>query len=117
MSKRIPKTASPKKARPNTPDRSISPKAKAAKSRKAAVAKTPAPKISKEQVTRHDSKQSQLLALLRRDQGVSLAEASEALAWQPHSVRGVLSGVIKKKLKLAVEKFDAEGVTRYRVAG
>lgn len=64
-----------------------------------------------------ESKQAQLIVLLQQANGTSIAEAASALGWQAHSIRGVLSGVIKKKLKLAVEKFDAEGVTRYRLAG
>ena len=64
-----------------------------------------------------DSKQAQLVVLLQQVNGTSVAEAASALGWQEHSIRGVLSGVIRKKLKLPVEKFDAEGVTRYRVAG
>ncbi len=64
-----------------------------------------------------ESKQAQLLVLLQQVNGTSVAEAASALGWQEHSIRGVLSGVIRKKLKLPVEKFDTEGVTRYRLAG
>ena len=38
------------------------------------------------------TKLSQLEALLRRPEGASIAQLSTALAWQPHSVRGAMSG-------------------------
>jgi hypothetical protein len=63
------------------------------------------------------TKQSQLLTLLRRKSGVTIAEAAQALGWQHHSVRGVLSGVIKKKLKLTVQKIPDDGSAQhYRLA-
>ena len=61
------------------------------------------------------SKQDHVMALLRRDSGASIEELIAATGWQRHSVRGVLSGVIRKKrgLKVSVSR---EGDRRvYRV--
>ena len=81
------------------------------------AAKAPPRAASAASDVRPDTKQAQLLALLRRDQGVSIAEAAQSLAWQPHSIRGVMSGVIKKKLKLNVETIKVDGgPNRYHLA-
>jgi hypothetical protein len=46
----------------------------------------------------------------------SIAELVEATAWQPHSVRGVIAGALKKKLGLAVTAERTEdGERRYRI--
>lgn len=62
-------------------------------------------------------KLGQVLKLLSRPEGASIADLMAATNWQAHSVRGVLSGAIKKKLGLAVtsEKSGAERI--YRVSG
>ncbi len=62
------------------------------------------------------SKQQRCLNLLSRRDGATLAELIAATEWQPHSVRGFLSGTIKKKLKLSVTSTrDEDGARRYRV--
>lgn len=57
-----------------------------------------------------------ILSLLRRKNGASIEELAKAAGWQTHSVRGYLSGTIKKKLGLNIraEKTD-DGVSRYRL--
>jgi predicted ArsR family transcriptional regulator len=65
---------------------------------------------------KHQTKQVQLLALLRRSQGVTIDQAAKALAWQPHSVRGVISGVLKKRLGLTVTSAKSEAGRVYRIA-
>ena len=52
---------------------------------------------------RTDSKQSQLIAMLKQPDGANIAEIAKALEWQPHTVRGALAGALKKKLGLKVE--------------
>lgn len=51
---------------------------------------------------RPGSKQALLVGLLERKTGASLDEIVDATGWQPHSVRGAISGTLKKKLGLTV---------------
>ena len=66
---------------------------------------------------RAESKQSQLIAMLKQPDGVTIVEITEALEWQPHTVRGAIAGALKKKLGLKVEseKVDDRGRV-YRLA-
>ena len=66
---------------------------------------------------RAESKQSQLIAMLRQPDGATIAEIAKALEWQPHTVRGAIAGALKKKLGLKVEsdKVDSRGRV-YRIA-
>ena len=49
--------------------------------------------------------------MLRRAKGATIDEIVEALAWQPHTVRGAIAGALKKKLGLQVtsEKDEKRG--------
>jgi hypothetical protein len=63
------------------------------------------------------SKQEIVLALLQRAKGATIPEITERTGWQPHSVRGFLSSVVKKKLKFKIES-SKDGVDRsYRIKG
>ncbi len=61
--------------------------------------------------TRVNSKQAQLIAMLKRPEGASIIEISQELNWQAHSVRGAIAGSLKKKLGLEMtsEKVDGRG--------
>lgn len=62
-----------------------------------------------------ESKQARVVALLQRPGGATMDDLTAATGWQRHSVRGVLSGVIRKKLGMAVTS-AREGEQRvYRV--
>lgn len=56
------------------------------------------------------------LELLHRSGGTSLQELMAATGWQAHSVRGFLSGTVRKKLGLIlIAANDDEGVRRYQI--
>jgi hypothetical protein len=57
-----------------------------------------------------------LLTLLRRKEGSTVAEMVEVTGWQPHSVRGALSGTIRKKLSIELQSSRIDGVRIYRIA-
>ncbi len=67
---------------------------------------------------RPGTKQALLIDLLKRKKGATIETIVAATGWQAHSVRGAISGVLKKKLGLAVtsEKVPARGRV-YRIAG
>jgi uncharacterized protein DUF3489 len=64
------------------------------------------------------TKKETVLALLRRKTGASIKELAAATGWQAHSVRGFLSGTVKKKLglTLASKKLN-DASRRYFVRG
>ena len=66
--------------------------------------------------TRDNSKQAQVIAMLRRPEGATIAQICEATGWQPHTVRGTLAGTFKKKLSLEIISTKSTGAERvYKV--
>jgi hypothetical protein len=66
---------------------------------------------------RRGSKTAKILALLKRPGGASLPQLQKATDWQAHSVRGFLSGAVKKKMGLRVISSKlADGTRAYRVS-
>lgn len=66
--------------------------------------------------TSKPSKQQLCLELLRRSDGACVEELQAATGWQAHSVRGFLSGTIKKKLGLTLRsERTGDGTRRYRI--
>jgi hypothetical protein len=82
----------------------------------AAEAPVPAMDETKPQ-TREGTKQATLIAMLRRPEGADLDEIAEATGWQKHTIRGAISGALKKKLGLQVTSTrDGQGRRIYRLA-
>jgi hypothetical protein len=74
-----------------------------------------APKTKPVQRKRQGTKIETLLALLRKPEGTTVDEMAKATGWQAHSVRGCLSGAIKKKMGLKVLAERKEDGTRYAI--
>jgi hypothetical protein len=63
------------------------------------------------------SKTAACLELLRQAEGASLQELMSATGWQAHSIRGFLSGTVKKRLGLPLASSGGQDdVRRYRIA-
>lgn len=66
--------------------------------------------------TRANSKQAQLIEMLKRPDGATIDEIVKKFDWQAHTVRGALAGALKKKLGLNVQSEKVEGRGRvYRI--
>ena len=100
---------SPKK--PSTKPRASKPPV-AAKTNKAATSIGPsAPK------PRENTKQAKVIMMLRRPAGATIADLAKATGWQRHTVRGAISGALKKKLGLSVaSEKTKDGDRVYRIA-
>lgn len=67
--------------------------------------------------TRENSKQAQVIAMLRRPEGSTVRQICEATGWQAHTVRGTFAGAFKKKLGLSIVSDKPQGGDRvYRIA-
>ena len=56
-----------------------------------------------------------MIAMLRRPEGVTVDEVASAMGWQRHTVRGVFSGTLKKKLGLTLASAKEERGRVYRI--
>jgi len=64
------------------------------------------------------SKKATCLAMLERADGASIQELMQATGWQQHSVRGFLSGQVRKHMELSLTSEVGEaGERRYRISG
>jgi hypothetical protein len=67
--------------------------------------------------TRDNSKQAQVIAMLKRPEGATIANICEATGWQQHTVRGTFAGAFKNKLGLDITSSKEAGGERvYRIA-
>jgi hypothetical protein len=99
----------PTKAKPAHAPRKGKPAVKVAPAPKRRAKPTPAAPVPT------GTKQSQLIALLRKPHGSNLLGLMTVTGWQPHSVRGVISGVLRKRLGLNVVCTNEAGQRTYRI--
>jgi hypothetical protein len=93
------------------------PEAEPAKPKAAKKAKGGAQAAKKQETAgpREGSKTAQVVAMLQRKNGATVAEIMDKMGWQKHTVRGFMAGTMKKA-GYAVESFKPEGGERtYRI--
>ena len=64
---------------------------------------------------RSGTKIDTLLKLMKAKSGATLDQLVRATGWQAHSVRGAISGTVKKKLGLNVQSARVDGMRVYRI--
>jgi Protein of unknown function (DUF3489) len=86
------------------------------KNRIKSVQKPPASKTATSPKPPKTTKQSRLIELLQRPTGANISDLTDATGWQAHSIRGVISGILRKKLGLIIEsQTNAHGIRMYRI--
>ena len=78
-------------------------------------AKTARGRISGHRQARTNSKQARVLALLSGPNGATITTVMRSTGWQPHTVRGFFSAVVRKRLGLKLESEKANGERVYRI--
>jgi hypothetical protein len=63
------------------------------------------------------SKQATVVSMLLRPEGATIAAMTETTGWKPHSVRGFLTGIVRKKLKLKLGSEKTGEHRIYRIKG
>lgn len=58
------------------------------------------------------TKAAKIVGLLYRNSGATIAELAKATGWQEHSIRGFLSGTLKKRQGVVVRSSQEEGKPR-----
>ena len=67
--------------------------------------------------SRGTTKHDRVVGLLQAKGGTTIAAISKTTGWQPHSVRGFLAGVVKKKLGLFLVSEKTKSGRIYRIVG
>ena len=110
-------------ARPSSTERRISmsksaKKRSPSKSASSAPSATPARRIAgdtRPESVNSGSKQSRVITMLESPAGATIVALMKATGWQPHSVRGFVAGVVRKRLKLELGSTKVDGTRVYRI--
>jgi hypothetical protein len=98
-----------RKSKPKAATRSAAQKTSKSKRRARSVA------LSPKTAVRRDTKHARIIAMLRAPSGTTVAAIMTITEWQPHSVRGFLAGVVRKKLGLNLVSEQTDKGRIYRI--
>jgi hypothetical protein len=73
------------------------------------------PDPDQQSAAKRPSKQDAVIAMLQRPEGATVDEVASAMGWQRHTVRGLFSGALKKKLRLTLASATEARGRVYRV--
>jgi len=73
-------------------------------------------KTSSTHQVREGSKLAAMITLLRWREGATIDQMMKTTGWQAHSVRGAMSGTLKKKLGLTITSSKTGGTRTYRIS-
>ncbi len=79
--------------------------------------KTAPTRQSRNKPTPNGSKLDRIIAALRAAKGASVPDLMQLTGWQAHSVRGAMSGALKKQRGLAIASEKRDGERIYRIKG
>jgi hypothetical protein len=71
------------------------------------------PALKPQAKARKNTKTARILALLQRPNGATLETLMKATGWQAHSVRGFLSGQLRKRMHLRLKSSKQDGARVY----
>ena len=71
--------------------------------------------VQSQPIARRKSKKAHIIAMLRAPGGATIEAMARAAEWQPHSVRGFLAGVVRKRLGLTLVSTAGENGRVYRI--
>ena len=81
-----------------------------------AIEALPDPDPQPQSDVKRTSKKQAVIAMLQRPEGATVDEVASATGWQRHTVRGLFSGTLKKKLGLTLASAKEERGRVYRIA-
>ena len=102
----------PRKSKARNVASNPKPPRKAAATKEAATPKVASSAVPPKTTAKAGGKRASVLALVRRKEGVSIADLQKATGWQPHSVRAALTGFRKQGVEITRSK-NGDGVTIY----
>jgi hypothetical protein len=74
------------------------------------------PRTASKPTADSESKKARIIAMLQAPDGVTIEAMARAANWQPHSVRGFLAGIVRKKLGLNLVSAAGNSGRVYRIA-
>jgi hypothetical protein len=81
-----------------------------------AIEALPDPDPQPQSDAKRTSKKRAVIAMLQRPEGATVDEVASATGWQRHTVRGLFSGTLKKKLGITLASAHEERGRVYRIA-